>query len=252
MTYSIRNWFVATSLILQPLAFLLILTFALASTAWSLAAVAGWAPWLQLQIGLGSATEVAAGVAIQSALTLLLIGLCFFLPTNVRVMTLERSHRQFKVSMQDVARAYQAVHAADRDGSFEVQSEFDSVRDRLSYLRQHADLGSLEPEVLEMAAQMSHESRELAGIYSNDKVERARIFLKQRQEEARTFQERIDLARATCRELKRWLENVQVEEAVAHSQMQRLQADLEEMLPALGLGLIEAKPQTASFQVAAE
>jgi hypothetical protein len=196
---------------------------------------------------------VEAGVAIQSALTLLLVGLCFFLPTNARVMALERSHRAFRVSMDDVARAYHGVHAADRDGAFEMRSEFDSVRDRLTYLRNHAELGALEPELLEIAAQMSHESRDLAQVYSDEKVARARQFLRQREEEAKAFQERVQLAQSTCGELRRWLENVEVEEAVARSQLKRLQDDLGEMLPELGLTLVEAnEPRAVSFGIAAE
>ena len=46
---------------------------------------------------------------------------------NDRVMRLENSHRTFRVTMGDVARAYQAAHATDRDGCFSLKSEFDSV-----------------------------------------------------------------------------------------------------------------------------
>merc|ERR1712173_435973 len=102
-----------------------------------------------------------AGMYAQLALTVLAVGLCFFLPTNRRVMQLETSHRQFNVGMQDVARAYAAVHAADRAETFQMSSEFDSVRERLAYLRDHPDLATLEPAVLEMAAQMSHVARDL-------------------------------------------------------------------------------------------
>ena len=66
--------------------------------------------------------------------------------------------------MWDVAQAYQAAHAADRDGVFNLPSEFDSVRERIEHLRRHPDLGRLKPEILELAAQISHESRELAGV----------------------------------------------------------------------------------------
>ena len=65
---------------------------------------------------------------------------------NDRVMRLENSHRSFRVTMWDVAQAYQAAHAADRDGCFRLKSEFDSVRERLEHLRRHPDLGVLEPD----------------------------------------------------------------------------------------------------------
>ena len=45
-----------------------------------------------------------AGLAVQLALTLLLLGLCFFVPMNDRVMRLENSHRSFRVTMWDVAK----------------------------------------------------------------------------------------------------------------------------------------------------
>ena len=51
-----------------------------------------------------------------------------------------------------------------------MSSEFDAVRERLAYLHDHHDLDSLEPSVLEVAAQMSHQSRELSDIYSDEKL----------------------------------------------------------------------------------
>ena len=86
----------------------------------------GLAPWLRLELALG-AFPVDAGFAVQLALTLLLFGLCFFVPMNDRVMRLENSHRSFRVTMRDVAQAYQAAHAADREGCFRLKGEFDSV-----------------------------------------------------------------------------------------------------------------------------
>ena len=52
----------------------------------------------------------------------------------------------------------------------------------------HPDLGALEPEILELAAQMSRISQDLAETYSDEKVDRARTFLQQRQQEIDTFQ----------------------------------------------------------------
>ena len=195
------------------LAALLILTAGGAS--WSIAAAVGIAPWLHLAVGFGSGPSVDAGVAIQLTLTLLLTGLCFFVPMNDRVLRLENSHRAFRVTMRDVAQAYQVAHAADREGAFTMSSEFDSVRERFEHLRAHPDLGRLEPELLEMAAQMSYESRDLAETYSNERVERARRFLQQRRQEANQMQARVAAALATCRDLKRGLARVEVDEATA-------------------------------------
>ena len=127
-----------------------------------------------------------AGMYLQIFVTILAAGICFFLPFNVRIMQLEISHRRFTVSMDDVARAYGAVHAADRGRTFQLSSEFDAVREHLAYLRDHPDLSTLEPALLETAAQMSHISRELAEVYSDEKIGRARDFLKQHQEVAQS------------------------------------------------------------------
>ena len=237
MPANMQKWYFLSQHLMQHIASFIVVALAMISSGWWVAAMLGWAPWIQIDLALGWAAHVEAGPIIQSVMTLLLVGLCFFLPTNARVMALERSHREFKMSMWDIARAYQTVHSADRKDAFEIRSEFDSVRDRLTYLRNHPDFRELEPEILELAAQMGHESRELADVYSVERIERARRFLRQRQEEAQLFQERIQTAHAVCLDLRHWLQKVEVEEAVARSQLKRLEDDLEELLPALGLGL---------------
>jgi chromosome segregation ATPase len=149
-------------------------------------------------------------------------------------MRLENSHRRFELGMQDVARAYAIAHSADRDNLFQLSSEFDVVRERLAYLREHPELESLEPALLEMAAQMSHISRELADVYATDKVARAREFLKQRQEEVAQFNVRLENAKKLTSEMKHWVHEVELEESVAASQLQRLQDELREIMPELG------------------
>jgi hypothetical protein len=235
MSQQIARWTYLSQVVVQRATLVSILSLALAGAVWSLAATVGLLPWLRLDVGLGD-TSIDAGVAAQLGLTLLLLGLCFFVPMNDRVMRLENSHRTFQVTMWDVAQAYQAAHAADRDGCFRLKSEFDSVRERLEYLRRHPDLGRLEPEVLEMAAQMSHESRDLAETYSTERVDRARQFLRQRQQEADETTERVRAAIATCRELRSWLERVEIEESRASAEVARLKEELEPLLHALGLG----------------
>jgi hypothetical protein len=234
MSQHIARWTYLSQVIVQRATLVSILSLAVAGAVWSLAAAVGLAPWLRLDVGLGG-VSTDAGFAAQLALTLLLLGLCFFVPMNDRVMRLENSHRTFRVTMWDVAQAYQAAHAADRDGCFRLKSEFDSVRERLEHLRRHPDLGRLEPEILEMAAQMSHESRELAETYSTERVERARQFLQQRQEEADQMTGRVQAASAICRELKGWLEQVEIEEVTARSELARLREELEPLLYMLDL-----------------
>lgn len=194
----------------------------------------GSVPWLGLSVTVGDTVFDQAGKFTQIGGTALAVMLCFFLPANARIMKLETSHRRFTIGMHDVARAYALAHAADREGVFHLSSEFDAVRERLAYLRDHPDLESLEPQLLEVAAQMSHISRELAEIYSAEKVERARDCLRQRQREVARFNTRIDAAKQITSELKHWLHEVELEEAVAASQLQRLREDLDEVLPELG------------------
>jgi len=146
-------------------------------------------------------------------------------------------------------RAYGAVHAADRGRTFQLSSEFDAVRERLAYLRDHPDLSTLEPALLEAAAQMSHISRELAEVYADDKIARARDFLKQRQQEVSLFNSRLDQAKAISTEMKHWLHEVEMEESVAAAQLARLTEEMNEILPQLGRETVlhfEAAPRAAA------
>jgi chromosome segregation ATPase len=136
--------------------------------------------------------------------------------------------------MNDVAQAYAAVHAADRKSTFQLSSEFDSVRERLAYLRDHPDLSTLEPQVLELAAQMSHISKELATVYADEKIDRARSFLKERQKEVELFNDRLDQAKQISTEMKHWLHEVELEESVAAAQLERLRKEMAEIMPEMG------------------
>lgn len=191
--------------LMQRLALLFFAACAAALTTASIMAALGFWAWIEIPLTHAGAPVENAGMYLQIAATILAAGICFFLPANARIMQLENSHRKFSVSMDDVARAYGAVHAADRGRTFQLSSEFDAVRERLAYLRDHPDLSTLEPALLETAAQMSHISRELAEVYSDDKIARARDFLKQRQQEIALFNSRLDQAKAISTEMKHWL-----------------------------------------------
>jgi hypothetical protein len=235
MTATLKSAALLTHSILQRLAFITFLLGALCLSAATIAASIGALPWLQFSVAFGGTLYDNAGQITQIGLTVLAVLLCVFLPANARIMALETSHRRFNIGMQDVARAYHAAHAADRAGLFRLSSEFDAVRERLAYLRDHPDLGTLEPDLLEVAAQMSHISRELAQVYSDDRIARARNFLTQRQQEVEAFNARLDQAKQITRELKHWSHEVELEESVAASQLQRLRDDLRDVLPELGL-----------------
>ena len=224
----------------------LIVLVALGLVAASLAAALGALPWPDIALGYGGHPIADAGMWVQLVVTGLAVALTFYLPANSRMARLERSHRSFTVGMQDVAQAYATAHTADRAGAFALSGEFDAMRTRLEHLRHHPDLAHLEPELLQLAAQMSHETRDLARTYSDDKVNRAKIFLKQRQEEAQALTDRLSAARRTCDDLRRWLHDIEAEERTAQTQIRRLEADLKEILPTLGYDFDHSEPQDAN------
>ena len=186
-------------------------------------------PWPQLAITYAEAPVPWAGMALQLGVTALLIMVALFLPSTRRVMQLETSHRAFEVNMDDVTRAYRAAHMADRAEMFQTRREFDAVRERYQFLKEHPELAEMDAELLTIAAQMSEQSRELAEVYSDEKVARAREALKQRLVDAESLQQRMQQAHSDMRELKRMMEDVDVEESSVEAQLQRLRAEVSEM-----------------------
>ncbi|MFC3615849.1 DNA repair protein [Lutimaribacter marinistellae] len=225
--------------IIQPVLLGLIVLFAFGLLGATLLAAFGVMPWLEVPVTINGAAFEAAGMWAQIGFTVLVLALCAFVPTNGRVMQLEHSHRKFHLTMNDIVHAYHTAHAADRQGAFSLSHEFDAVRERIAYLREHPDLQSMEPEILEAAAQMSTVSRDLADTYSDERVNRAREFLRQRQQELEDFKDRIDTAKILTEEMRQWVQAVEIDEAVAQSQVNRLKADLNDILPELDLGLAE-------------
>ncbi len=223
--------------ILQISSLFLIVSLAVALVGICLLSALGVLPWLSLTAHFGDHSFPQAGIWLQCGVAGLFTALCFYIPANRRMTALERSHRDFSMTMDDVARAYAISHDADRRGAFMLRSEFDAVRERIVYLRQHPDLETLEPELLQIAAQMSQESRDIADVYADEKVERAKTFLRQRQQEVERFQEQIDIAARSVKELKRWLHEVQLDEHVIQTQLERLHKDLQEVLPEIGFSL---------------
>lgn len=227
--------------LLQTLAQVIVVGLAAALIAASLAAAFGFIPWPQIAIFFGGQALPQAGMWLQLGLTALLIMLTFYLPANARMARLERSHRSFAMGMQDVAQAYRQAHAADRAGVFALSGEFESMRARMELLRKHPDFQHLEPELLQLAAQMSVETRDLARAYSDEKVSRAKDFLRQRQQEIDHLTDRLGLARAICDDLRRWSTDLQAEELQAQAQLKRLEADLKDILPQLGYDIDEIR-----------
>lgn len=221
--------------IVERLAVVLLIALACAAVGWTALAALGFLPWLELQTGVNG--SVISGVYVQAGLATFLVALCFFIPAGMRVRRLEMSHRDFAVDVEDVTRAYAIVHAADRSGVFTLGSEFDAVRERLEFQASHPDLESLEPEVMTLAAQMSHQSRALAERYSDDKVARAKTFLEQRQQELHRMKQRIDHAKGAMGEISRWARKIELEESVAASQMDMIADEIRSLVAPLGMQL---------------
>lgn len=231
---SVTGLFSAAQRQVQVIVMVLIAVAALALVVATVGAFLGQLPWVEIYASFGGTQLAEAGKYLQIGLTVLFVLLAFYLPANHRIMQLENSHRNFAISMEDVARAYRASHEADRKKLFRIGGEFDSVRERIRHLRDHPDLGALEPDILDLAAQMSHTSRDLASTYSDDSVERARAFLRQRQEEVDRFLENIALAKKTTEDLRHWMQQIETEERVVDKQLTALEADLMSLLPELG------------------
>ncbi|WP_394152942.1 DNA repair protein [Loktanella salsilacus] len=223
--------------LMQSLTLFTVSICAVAAICYTALCAIGVAGWLQLDASFGGTDFRNAGPWVQGALTVLLAAMAFFLPSHLRLMELETSHRNFHISMDDVARAYHDVHAADRAGVFTLSSEFDAVRERLAYLRDHPDLSHLESGVMEVAAQMSVQSRHLAEVYSAERVARAKAFLRQRQQAAEEQQERIIEAMHICEQIRAWSDQVEREEARVASQLAHLDDRLQSTLPLLGYAL---------------
>ncbi len=189
----------------------------------------GILPWIEIALTFDDFSIPWAGQAVQIGVTALFLMLAVYVPTVRHVMVLEASHRDFAVSMDDITRAYQAAHLADRKQSFEMEREFDAVRERYDFLRRHPDLPEIDGELLTVAAQMSQQSRDLAQTFSDARVQRAKEALRQRMENALELQSQIENANAASRELRRQIEDVDFQERSAASQLMRLREDLAEL-----------------------
>lgn len=221
---------------LHILSLVILVGFTAFGLGYTLACSLGFADWLVVPLTFGSTTIPEAGIIIQIVVTAAFSALMFFVPGSLRTLALENSHRSFQISMNDVAKAYHHCHAADRQGVFTLSSEFDAVRERLTFLRDHPELERIEGDLLTIAAQMSQQSKELASIYSDEKVARARAFLRQRQQEVEEQQARILEAQHICSEIRAWADQITAEETAVSRQLDALDTQLQAVLPKLGYG----------------
>ena len=231
-----RHW-VQTALWIQSmthgLAMAMIGVAAAAATVTTLLSAAGALPWLRLEASFAGSDPALAGPVTQLFITLFLLLLCVFLPSGARVMRLEAAHRDFAVGMEDVTRAYWYAHAADRAGVFRLDREYDAVRERIHFLQDHPDLADLDAELLELAAQMSHESRDLARLYSDEKVAHAKESLAHRRLEAEELRSRIERASVATAEIRRELTEVELDEDLVKARLKRFREELAELLPSI-------------------
>jgi len=243
MPVEVQRLFWRVSRAFQILAMFLFALMAVCSAIALVAFFTGLVDWpvLLLQLATGGMVNVAP--ALIAAIFVLSALLLAFMPANWRVMALENSHRSFRMRMEDVTRAYWVAHKGDRDGVFEMTSEFDAVRERILYLRDHPDLGELEPGVMDVAAQMSRISEDLAARYSDEKVARAETFLAQRRKEAAMMDTRIEHALEVTRDMRRLIDAVEMDECMAASRLDQLRGQLDGLLPYFELApTMSAKP----------
>ncbi|MEM8577523.1 MAG: DNA repair protein [Pseudomonadota bacterium] len=219
--------------LLQYSAMALIVALACLGTIASALAAFGIWPWLGLSLSWGETALQGAGMWSQLGLTALAIALCVYLPANARILRLEAGHRRFDLGVADITRAYHAAHAADRSGTFQIAGAFEETRDRLTFLRDHPDLERLEPEMLEVAAQMSFVSRDLAEAYSDARVARARDVLTQRQHEIDRMEARLAEATAIHDEFAVWTKRLELEENVARAKLAELVDNMARLMPEL-------------------
>lgn len=219
----------------QFLAMLSVAAVAVGALGLTILMAAGVLPWPVLPLGLSDGRTVNAAPGVLLGLVFLGLLLLVYMPANWRLRALENSHRSFQVGMADVANAYWAAHEADREGIFTLHSEYDSVKERYHFLREHPDLKTLEPEILEMAAEMSHTSRDLALRYSDEAVTRARAFLEERTDEATRLETEISTAATAVRGLRSMVEDLGKVEARQDQKVQAIVDELNAVLPRLGL-----------------
>ncbi|MDJ1007214.1 MAG: DNA repair protein [Paracoccaceae bacterium] len=212
--------------VLEGAVMVLLAAILLALAGWTALGALGLLPMLSVPATLGG-EAFDAGPALQTGAAVLLLAVLTLTPGLRHIRRLEAAHRDFRVGMEDVTRAYWAAHAADRAGVFTMAREFDAVRERFEFLRRHPNLQDLAPELLELAAQMSTEARDLADIYSDEKVAHAEAMLVERQAEAERLGGLIDRAHEVTRDIRRALGDVELEEDVLRSRIAVLREELD-------------------------
>lgn len=215
-----------------------------------------WLAWLEVvawpvvNVTLADGTVHNAVVYVGVTLSLIGIVICTLVPGSKRVLKLEQTHRDFRVTMNDVERAYNIVHEKDRDGAFNLPGEFEGVRERFEFLKSKSELQDFEPEILLLAAQMSYHTREVARAFNTESVARAEDFLRQRRYELERGEEQIAVALTVLGRVKREARALALAEQVQDSQISRIVAEITEELTPLGFQVTPRQNTVVEFAMA--
>ena len=210
----------------QATGLVVVIVFAIASVLTTALSAFGILPWLSLSMGFGETPWPYAGMALQIGLSVLLLSLLAILPASFRVMQLEYAHRRFEIDMDDITRAYRAAHMADRAETFEMQREFDAVRERYRFLKEQPSFDEMDDLLLTIAAQMSEQSREMADRFSDTRLQRLREQLRHRRQEVDALLDRSTTLRQKASKLKTVSDDIQDDEARAIANLMAAQDDV--------------------------
>jgi len=186
----------------------------------------GVLPWLEISAAFGATPVPWAGHVVQIGGTALLVVLTSFLPSSLRVARLENAHRRFEIDMDDITRAYRAAHMADRAETFEMQREFDAVRERYRFLKEQPDFEDMDDMLLTIAAQMSEQSRELADRFSDKRIARLQESLRHRRQDVDALLDRSLMLRKKAAKLKAMSDSVEDDEARAIANLMAAKDDV--------------------------
>lgn len=196
-----------------------ILAFAALLLTRSIAAGLGWLAWPRIDVVLAGEPLPMAGMWLQLGVTAVAVLLALFLPA----VETGASPRRARRSTPPVTRATPPARGPA------LVTVLDTRRPPRQPLPALADLRHLETGP-------ARPGRAADG-FSDETVHRIETILKRRQEAAQAMSGRVALAQSLSDELRRWLGDVKAKERAAQSQMRRLEADLKEILPALGYHL---------------
>lgn len=171
------------------------------------------------------------------------VALCAALPSANRVLTLNLTHRDFRINMLDVQRAYWLMHQADREGVFELKEQFDAVRERIDWALSQPELREIDQNLLVVAAQMSTKSKDLAEAFSQEKETRARAAIAQRLEDIVDFEARVHVAAQLEADIRGLLREIDMRETSARAQLALHMEVIEPLLDNVGYKLTLDEPE---------